>query len=176
MTVSLPAPKLPSYPLPSIRSLPAIPHVGCAGGDGTAYFNNQFGGLPDLQALTHIRAAKKFLDEQIYALLQGKLNDLLRPPVYDARAVQLTAQLAEIVAKGNELIAAMTNEVNAAVSFINGKVAELNNAKAQILRIPEAARSHSQRLMLERYDEYVGELNAQAGRLQSTLTCLGGAI
>src|SRR4051794_31476092 len=100
------AAKPPNLNVPTIAGLPTIPHVGCTGGDATAYFGGQFGGLPDLQALSHIRVIKKALEEQIYALLKGELPFATRPPIYDARMVQLTNEVAEIVAQGNDLITA----------------------------------------------------------------------
>ena len=74
----IPQPKLPSLSLPTIRSLPTIPFVGCAGGDGTTYLGDQFGNLPDLQAALHAKALKKALVEQVYALVQGQLPDPAR--------------------------------------------------------------------------------------------------
>jgi phage-related tail protein len=167
------APKLPSIALPAIGNLPSIPFVGCAGGDATAYFNSQFGGLPDFQAVLHIKAAKKFIEEQIYALVEGKLNDVLRPPVYDARAVLLGAQLLEIIATGTTLINNLKAVIDDNINFVNGRINEVNGLKNQISNIPAEARTRVQQVMLERYTRYAGELEAQAQRLNSTLACLG---
>jgi len=69
----IPEAKLPSLTLPTIRSLPTIPHVGCAPGDPNSFVGEQFGNAPDLNSILSIRALIKSLEEQIYALIQGKL-------------------------------------------------------------------------------------------------------
>jgi len=168
----LPPPKLPHLPLPNVRGLPNIPHVGCAGGSATSYLGEQFGGLPDLQAALAMKNLKKALEEQIYALIQGELPDATRPPVYAARAAQLVNEVADVVQALNQLIAQVTAEANASINFINSKIDDINAAKSIVLTIPAAARNGVQRLALERYDEYLGELNSQAGRLQATMACI----
>jgi len=168
----IPQPKLPNITLPNIRGIPTIPFVGCAGAQGTTYVGEQFGNVPDIGAIREIKALKKSLEEQIYALIQGKLPDATRPAPYDARAIQLTNEVAQLVTKLNEVIAGATAEAEAAIDFVNGKIGELNTAKGLLEGIPAGARSPVQQLMIERYDRYVGELNDQAGRLQSTIDCI----
>jgi hypothetical protein len=172
MTVQVPAPKLPHVTLPTIRSIPTIPHVGCAGAQGTSYVGTQFGNVPDIGAVLAIKSLKKSLEEQVYALVQGELPFVTRPPIYAARAAQLVSEIAEVVATMNSVVTAVTNEANAAIAAVNAKVTELNTAKAALVGIPESARGAVQRLMIERYTRYVGELNAQAGRLQATIECI----
>lgn len=168
----IPPPRLPHLPLPNVRGLPNIPHVGCAGGSATTYLGEQFGNLPDLNAALHIKNLKKTLEEQIYALIQGQLPDPTRPPVYAARAAQLVNEVAELVQMLNQVIADATAEANAAINFINGKINDINAAKTAVLTIPAGARSAVQRLALQRYEEYLGELNSQVGRLQATIECI----
>lgn len=170
--MNVPLPKLPHVTLPTIRGIPTIPHVGCAGATGTTYVGEQFGNVPDVGAVLAIKALKKAILEQIYALIQGELPDATRPPVYAARAAQLTNEIAEIVATLNEAIAAVTSEANAAITAVNAKSAEMNAAKAELESITPGARSAVQRLMIQRYTRYAGELDAQAGRLQSTIECI----
>jgi hypothetical protein len=172
MSAVIPEPKLPHVSLPAIREIPIIPHVGCAGAQGTTYVGQQFGNVPDIGAVLAIKALKKALEEQLFALLKGELPDIPRAAAYAARLVQLTAEVAEIVATLNNVVANVMSEVNAAIEVVNTKVEELNMAKDQLLAIPENARSAVQRLMIERYTRYFGELNAQAGRLQSTIECI----
>lgn len=168
----IPPPKLPHVTLPTVRGIPSVPHVGCAGGSATSYLGQQYGNLPDLHAALGIKKLKKALEEQIYALIQGQLPDATRPPVYAARAAQLANEVAELVATLNQVIGDVTAETNAAIAAVNGKIAELNTAKSAIEAIPQAARSAVQRLMLERYQRYVGELNDQATRLATTMACI----
>jgi hypothetical protein len=172
MSAYVPPAKLPNIPLPQIRSLPHIPFVGCAGGSATTFIGEQFGDLPDMATVLHIKALKKSLEEQIYALIQGELPDALRPPVYAARAAQLVAEVLEIVATLNTIIGGVIGEAEAAISFVNGKIGEMNAARAAIMNIPPTARTAAQRLMLGRYNEVATELNGQISRLQSTITCI----
>lgn len=168
----VPAPRLPHLTLPTVRPIPTIPHVGCAGGSGTTYVGAQFGNLPDLHAALAIKKLKKALEEQIYALVQGQLPDLTRPPVYAARAAQLVNEVAELVQTLNQVVTGLIAEANAAINFVNGTINDINAAKAALETVPEGARNAVQRLMMQRYERYLGELNAQVGRLQSTITCI----
>ncbi|HKO43323.1 MAG TPA: hypothetical protein VJU84_08535 [Pyrinomonadaceae bacterium] len=168
----IPQPRLPHVTLPAIRNIPTIPFVGCAGAQGTTYVGEQFGNVPDIGAIREIKSLKKALEEQIYALIQGQLPDPTRPAPYAARAVQLADEVTQLVTKLNEVIAGATAEATAAIGFVNDKVGELNAAKGLLEGIPAGARSPVQQLMMERYDQSVGELNAQAARLQSTIECL----
>lgn len=168
----VPPPRLPHLPLPNVRGLPNIPHVGCAGGSATSYLGEQFGNLPDLHAALAMKNLKKALEEQIYALIQGQLPDAVRPPVYAARAAQLINEVAELVQTLNQVIAGVTAEANAAINFVNGKINDINAAKSAVVAIPAGARSAVQRLALQRYNEYLGELNSQVGRLEATIACI----
>jgi len=170
--MSVPEPRLPHITLPNIRAIPTIPHVGCAGATGTTYVGAQFGNVPDIGAALAIKALKKSLEEQIYALIQGELPQPARAPIYAVRAAQLADEVAEVVATLNGLIAGVTAEANAAIDFVNGQIAGVNQAKNALEEIPEGARDVVQRLMIERYTRYAGELAAQAARLESTIECI----
>jgi hypothetical protein len=172
MSITLPPARLPHLPLPNIHALPTIPSVGCAGGNGATYIGEQFGDLPDLNAISHIKALKKSMDEQIYALIKGELPDAARPAVYAARAAQLVSQVASLVSLLNTLTTSVTAEAQASISFCNAKIAEMNQAKSALQNIPESARTNVQRLMLTRYNEYASELNGQIARLNSTIDCV----
>ena len=169
---TIPQPKLPHLSLPAIGNLPSLPHIGCAGGDANSYLGKQFGNLPDLQTVLHLKAAKKFVEEQIYALFKGQLPDLTRPPVYAARQAQLAGELADMVAELNDAITRVVSEATAALDFVNGKINQLNSAKNDFLAVPEQSRSALQRAALEEFDACVGELNQQVTRLQSSITCV----
>lgn len=168
----IPDAKPPNLNLPAIRNLPTIPHVGCAPGDPNSFVGEQFGNAPDLNSILSIRALIKSLEEQIYALIQGKLPDALRPAPYDARAIQLTAQVAELVDAMNTIVDQVTGSVNAAIDYANEQLAAVNQAKAAIEAVPAGARSAVDRLMIERYGRYAQELNAQVGRMQASLACI----
>ncbi|GEM_PF-3078785 len=174
MSFQIPAPKTIQVNTPTIRLPIDIPFVGCTGGSAKTLVGGQLGNVPDLATMLHIRTIKKAIEEQIYALLKGMLPDLTRPPVYNARAIQLLNEVVQIIATLNQVISQVFAEVNAAISFINQKKTELQNAANELLAIPSSALSQTQQLMIQRYQEYTGELNSQIGRLQSTLGCLIG--
>ncbi len=168
----LPLPQLPHLNLPQVRPLPSIPGVGCAGGDPTAIFGDQYGGLPDLQSVLHLKILKKHYEEMIETLVEGYLNEIPRQAVWAARVAEYTSHIAELVGKFNELVGAMNAAVNANIQAINQTKDELQGMLDGIMAVPEARRNAVQQLMAQRYTEYLGELDAQASRLQDTLTCL----
>jgi hypothetical protein len=167
------APKLPNFNLPAIRNLPTISGVGCAGGNATSYLGSQFGGLPDLQAVLHIKALKKQYEDMMLTLIEGYVPAVLRQPVWAVRVASYDTYVANLVAEANTLINGVMAEINGSIAFINTKVGELNTAKNQLLSIPLDARTKVQAAMIERYNRYLGELDAQVNRLQSTLNCIG---
>ncbi len=169
----IPEPKLPHLALPNIRNVPAIPHVGSAGASATVMVGEQFGNLPDLHAAVHLKTLKKALLEQVYALIQGELPQLARAPVYAARAAQLTNELAELATLFDGVVAAVTAEANAAIGFVNGKIADITAAKTAVEAIPAGARNAVHQLAIARYAQYMGELNAHKGRLQTVVGSIG---
>jgi hypothetical protein len=168
----IPEAKLPSLPLPAIRSLPTIPHVGAAPGDASSLVGEQFGNLPDLNSILHIKALRKSLEEIIYTLLKGQLPFATRPPVYATREAQLIAEVAELVSAMNTIVGQVTTSVNAAIGYANQQLTAVNQAKAAIDSVPAAARGPVQKLMRDRYNRYATELNAQIARHQQTLAAL----
>lgn len=169
----IPEAKLPNLNLPAIRNLPTIPHVGCAPGDPNSFVGEQFGNAPDLNSILSIRALIKSLEEQIYALIQGKLSDAMRPIPYDARAIQLTNEVAELVTAMTTIINGVVGSVNAAIEYANQQLTAVNQALSAIAAVPAAARSAVQKLLFERYSRYAQELNAQVGRMEASLACIG---
>lgn len=170
----IPMPKIPSYGLPSIQLPAHIPFVGCAAGDGKTYIGRQFGNKPDFESMLGIRSLKKTLEEQVYALIQGQLPDPTRPPVYLARAIEIIAEVVEQVAKLNEIIGEVLEELNAVVEFINLKKAELETQMSFLMGIPDDVLTEVQSMMIENYEFYLGDLDDQIGRLESTVGCLVG--
>jgi hypothetical protein len=168
----IPAAKLPSWNVPTIRSLPTIPTVGCVTGNATTLIGSQMGNLPDAMALPHVKALDKIITEQIGTLIEGKLPDLLRAPLYQVRQLRLFSELAQIISTSAQLAAQIQAETNAVIEACNQKIDDLNAAKDAILQIPENARTVVQQKALDRYNEYAGEINAQIGRLQQSLGCL----
>jgi hypothetical protein len=174
MTIQLPEAKLPSLQLPSIRSIPTIPGVGCVPADGSYYVGEQFGNLPDMQMLQHIKQMKKLLNEQIEALVEGYLPTAARTPLWTARVARLTQYVADLTAAFNTSVSSVAGEINATMEFVNGKKSELQGALNEINSIAPASRTAAQKVLAGRYVEYLGELDAQASRLQQTISCLTG--
>lgn len=169
---TLPTAKLPSWNLPTVRSLPTIPNVGCVSGNATSFIGDQFGNFPDVQALPHIKALNKVITEQIGTLLEGKLGDIPRAALYEVRRARLVTELVNIVQQGATVASQIQSEVNANIAACNEKIADLNSAKNAILSIPEASRSALQQKTLDRMNTYIAEVNGQIGRLQTSLGCL----
>jgi hypothetical protein len=173
MPFQIPQPRIPHVTLPTIGNIPTLPlGIGCAGADATHYIGGQFGNLPNFQKLLHLKTLRKTQTEQIYALIQGELPDSLRPTPYAARAAQLTTEVATIATAITSVVNDVTGEINAAITYVNQQVAAVNTAKNAIAAVPDNARSAVQKLMFERYGRYATELNAQASRLEATLTCV----
>lgn len=169
---ALPTAKLPGFNVPTIRGLPNIPTVGCVSGNPTTLVGQQMGSLPDISALPHVKALKKVIEEQIGALVEGKLPQLPRSIVYEVRQLRLVAELAQIVAVSVQIAAQMTAEINAAIAAANQTINGINAAANEIEQLPEAARSAVQRKALDRYNDYAAEINAQIGRLNAAKGCL----
>ena len=144
MRVQLPQAKLPSLQLPTIRPLPTIPGVGCVPSDGQSYVGEQFGNLPDMQTLQHIRQMKKLLNEHIEALIEGYLPTTARAPLWTARVVQLMQYVADLTATFNDAAGRASAEIHATLDFINGKKAELQSALSEINTVAPASRTASQ--------------------------------
>jgi hypothetical protein len=167
--MTVPLAKLPHTTLPTIGGVPTIPHVGSAGANGTTYVGTQFGNLPDLHAAVALKTIKKALIEQVYALIQGELPFVTRPPIYAARAAQLVTEIADVTATLADVVASVTSGATAARAAVLVKRAEMNAARAVLEGISAGARSPVQSLMIARYTRYAAELEAQAERLQTTI-------
>src|SRR6185503_7841946 len=127
---AIPQPRLPNIALPVIHGLPTLPlGIGCAGADGNSYLGKQFGNLPSLHKLLHLKAGKKYLEEQIYALIQGEAIQPVRSPIYAARAAQLTNEVATLVTEITSVIDEVSGDITASINFVNEKVAAVNEAK-----------------------------------------------
>lgn len=168
----LPAAKLPNWNVPNVRSLPSIPNVGCVSGNATTIVGEQLGSLPDISALPHIKALNKVITEQIGTLVEGKLPQIVRSPLYEVRQARLVQELASIIQEGTAIANQITAEVNAAISFANSRIADLNASKSAITATPAHLRSAVQNKALGRYNEYIAEINGQKSRLQTSLGCL----
>jgi hypothetical protein len=168
----IPEPKLPDYPLPQIRIPVHLPRIGCPGADARSYIGEQFGNMPDLKDALHIKHLKKILNDQIYALIKGQLPTILRAGFYIEKAFDLLQHIAELIAVFNQVIGQCIAEYNATVNFINQKKAELQSAIGELEAIPSGARSAVQQLAIQRKTEYLGELDQQVTRLQTSITCL----
>lgn len=172
MSFQLPPAKLPSFNVPTVRGLPTIPTVGTISGSATTIVGEQFGNLPDIQALPHVKALQKVITEQIGMLIEGKLPTIARAPLYDVRQLRLVAELAQIVAMAASVVAQVQAEIDAGIQAANAKIADINAAKNAILQTPANVRSTVQNKALGRYNEYIGEVNQQKSRLQTALGSL----
>jgi len=170
--VNIPEAKIVQRTHATIRLPIHIPRVGCPGADARSYIGEQFGNLPDLKDALHIKHLKKILNDHIYSLLKGKLPTILRAPLYDAKALDLIQHVAELVSVFNQVVGQAIAEYNATVGFINQKKGELNQALAEIAAIPAQSQTAVNRLAHQRYNEYLGELDQQITRLQTSITCL----
>lgn len=167
-----PEAKLPSFNTPTIRGLPSIPKVGCVSGKPTTLIGEQMGNLPDINALPHVKALKKVIEEQIGTLLEGKLPQIARSPLYEIRQARLVGELAEMVQKATELAGSVLAELDAAIDFANSKISDLNSAINEINETSAELRTAVQKKALDRYNEYIGEINEQIGRLEAAKGCL----
>jgi hypothetical protein len=171
---SIPLPKLPDLGLPTIRLAVHLPRIGCPGADATSLVGEQFGNLPDLYDALHIKHLKKIINDQIYALIKGQLPTIFRKIFYIEKVVDLIEHVAELVAVFNQVIGQALAEYNATIAFINQKKGELNSAISAINGIPASAQTATHELALERYQEYLGELDQQVLRLNTSISCLLG--
>jgi hypothetical protein len=169
----LPKIKLPNVRTPRIKGIPSLPKVGCAGGNPNAYFGNQYGNLPDVAALLHLRHLKKVIEDHIGTLIDGYLPTLLRKPKYVVRVLRLTREVQQVARQIVTLVSAAQSEYGAQLNYVNRQIAEVNGAARELAALPASARSEVQTHLLNRYNEYAADLNAQAGRIQQALGCLG---
>jgi uncharacterized protein YukE len=170
--VRIPQVKPPHIQLPTIRLPIHIPHVGCPGADAHSYIGAQFGNLPDLYDALHTKHLRKVINDQIYALLKGQLPTPLRKGLYFQKALELIQHVAEIVAVLNQVIGQAVAEYNQTIAFINQKKGELNQAIEDLNEMAGSGGTAVQRLARQRYQEYLGELDAQLTRLGTSISCI----
>lgn len=157
--------------LPEIRLPVHIPKVGCPGADSTSYIGGQFGNNPDLHDALHLKHLKKVTNDQIYALIEGELPTILRAAIYAAKAAELIQDVVDFLATLNEVIGTAMAEYQEAAAYVTLVTGQVNTALAGL---PVSGLTATQRLAQQRYGEYMGELNAQAARLQTSISCLVG--
>lgn len=172
--INIPPPKLPDLQLPTIRLPIHIPKVGCPGADARSYIGEQFGSLPDLYDALHTKHLRKVINDQIFALIKGQFPTIFRKIFYIQKALELISDVAAIIAVLNQVIGQAIAEYNATISFINQKKGELNQAIADINGIAASARTATHKLALERYQEYLGELDRQVEKLTTSISCIAG--
>jgi hypothetical protein len=170
--LSIPEAKIPQINLPTIRIPIHIPKIGCPGADARSYVGEQFGNLPDLVDAFHVKHLRKVVNDQIFALLKGQLPTILRKGLYLQKAVELIQDVVAFIQVLNQVIGAAIAEYNATIGFINTKISQLNQSIAEIQAIPEGARTAVNTLALQRFNEYIVELNQQKQRLQRSIMCI----
>lgn len=144
-----------------IAEPPVIPHVGRVEASSKLLVGKQRTLLPNQSSLTQIRALKKALEEQIYALVKGQLPDAARPPVYAARAAQLANEVGQLVSALNSIITQIQAEAAQARAAADAAKHDLQSALSELKTIPPMQRTAAQKLMIERKNEYLNELMAQ---------------
>lgn len=170
--MNLPQPKIPQINLPEIRLPIHLPRIGCPGGDGRSYIGEQFGNLPDLVDAFHAKHLRKIINDQIYALLKGQLPTIIRRGLYFQKALELIEDVVAIVEVLNQVIGQAIAEYNATIGFIEQKKTELNQTISIIEGIPAATRTAVQTETIKTYNRYIGELDAQITRLQTSIICM----
>lgn len=170
--VNIPEAKVIQRQQPEIRLPVHLPRIGCPGADARSFVGEQFGNLPDLYDALHIKHLKKIINDQIYALLKGQLPTAIRKGLYFEKALDLIQHIAELIAVFNQVIGQAIAEYNATIAFINQKKGELNQYINEINAIPAQSQTAVNRLAITRYNEYLGELDKQVTRLQTSISCL----
>ncbi|HYX72624.1 MAG TPA: hypothetical protein VE732_07630 [Nitrososphaera sp.] len=164
---------MPTIQLPFVPTALSLHLIGCFGGDGKTYIGKKHGNRADIQKLLHIKQIKKWFTENIDGYLEGKLDNPQRGILFDARAVRLGQELAEILQDFDETVGQITEEIDAGLALVTGKINELNSLRNELLTLSEGSISKADQLMLQRYGEYSGELGAQAERLNAVKNCIG---
>lgn len=166
-------PRVPTIQLPFSVPTISVPFIGCFSGDGKTYVGKKFANRPDFLKLNHLKQKKKELAEEIITQTIGKLDNPARSAAFTVEIARITQDIAEVLDGINETIGAITEELQAGISFVNDKKTELDALRSELLAIPSDMRTKVEQHMIERYNEYFGELDAQADRLTSTIACLG---
>lgn len=166
-------PSVPTVQLPFSVPNISVPFIGCFSGDGKTYVGKKYGNRPDLLKLNHLKQKKKELEEEIITQTIGKLDNPARSAAFAEEIIRITSDISEVVDGIMETIGEITEELSAGIAFVNEKKSELEAAREELLAIPSDIRSKVDQHMIERYNEYFGELDAQANRLSSAISCLG---
>jgi hypothetical protein len=169
---NIPTAKVVSRLHATIRLPVHIPKIGCPGADSRSYVGEQFGNLPDIADALHLKHAIKVTNDAIYTLLKGQLPTPIRKVLYNKKALDLIKDVADFIETMNEVIGVAINEYNATIAFINQKQGELNGLITGLDAIPTNAQNAVNRLARQRYQEYLGELDQQVARLQTSILCL----
>lgn len=168
--------KLPDIDLPQIRPLPSIPFLNCIPATPEKLTGRQMGKQPDLSALAHIRALKKNIVEKLIILLEGQLPDLPRSIAYEANRVRLVAEMAQIGAEGVAIAGKLAEDAEENIAEINARIEILNEGISAYEDIGNDVRSAIQQKTIERFGEYIDELEQQKSRWESVMSCISAAI
>jgi hypothetical protein len=171
-----PQPQLPHINLPQIRPLPKIPFVSCIPATPETLVGKQMGKQPDLSALAHIRSLKKNITEKLIILLEGQLPTLPRSLVFEANRIRLVAELAEIVAEGVAIANRLAEDAQENIDEINNRIEILNAGISAYQSIGEAVRTRIQQKTIDRFGEYINELEQQKGRWESVISCISAGV
>lgn len=155
--------------LPSIGGFPTLPRVGTALGQATAFVGSQYAGAPQMQTLLHLKSLKYEFEQLIQTLVEGYVPAAARQPKWAARVADYTQFVAQITATMSAIAEAVIGEAQKGIDAANTKRSSIAAEVAALQNIPAAARSRIENHLLSRKSEYVGELDAQIGRLQNVI-------
>lgn len=153
-----------------------VPFVGCFSGDGQTYIGRHFGNRPDILRLNHLRQKIKEYEQRIITMTIGKLDNPLRSAGFAEEIVRITEEIAAMTNAVTETVGLLTEELQAGINFVNARMGELDSLITGLQNIPEQLRTRTEVKLLKRYNQYFGELESQAVRLQTAKDCLTGGI
>jgi hypothetical protein len=150
-----------------------VPFIGCFSGDGQTYIGRNFGNRPDILRLNHLRQKVKEYEQRIITMTIGQLDNPPRAEGFAEEIVRITADIATMVNAITETVAEVTEELQAGINFVNARMGELDQLRTGLQSIPEELRTRTEAKLIERYNQYFGELESQASRLETAMNCLG---
>jgi hypothetical protein len=169
-----PPPDIPHFQTPDILGLPHLPLMGCIMGTGTFYSGRQHGDRPHNKVIDQIKHYRQTLLDEIETLIDGQLDNPLRAARFAQKVIDYVDRIANFVQKLNDAIGKVLTEINEDLAFTNQTQQELTAELNKLMAVPETARTELEKLGVTRYNEYLGKLSAQVGRLQGLVNCVVG--
>lgn len=165
-------PRVPTIQLPFNVQTINVPLLACFSGDGKTYTGKKFANRPDLLKLQHLKQQIAQFEERIITQTIGKLDNPARSAGFVAQIAEITEKITEATQSIVETVGDVTEEIDANLQLVNARIEELNALRDELNAVPINLRSKVEARMIARYDEYFGELEAQASNLQSARNCV----